>query len=636
MNKKTILHELETNDSFVASCLNTLHEHPSNGFRRTDLNLLKVARRLTETGNLTPSQLRLARKKLRTYVHVLLTCNLTCPTSAKQKKTYTKHATLYTPKTLLLEFPATDLETRQFIKTKIHGRKYNQTVHRAWTAPAIHDNIEKLRVNGFKLSNDVQQVWNSFYPTPTTLKKTMPVYDFQHEGVEFLIGANGRGIIGDEMGLGKTIQALYWLHHTTNYPVLIISPKSVKLNWAAECAKWLPDRSVQIITGKKHVEITGDIVLINCDIIAETQENLKNVCTTSQGAYTWKKKKVKQGVPRPDLAAIPFKACIVDELHNFKNENARRTQALQKLVKPISNLIGLSGTPIKNRPIEFFPFLKLIDPKKWSHRRAYAIEFCNAQETMWGWNDLGASNLKKLHAKLKGTMLRRLKHDVLPQLPPKTRSVIPIEITKKDQQLYLKLENSIRSQLLSINKRAGQLALLEQLKQLTIDIKLPYCIDWIEDYLAAYPKLVVFVHHRAVLQTLQDHFKQRCVCISGGDSQIKREQAIDTFQNNSNIEIFVGSIMATKEGITLTAAKDTVTLEFVWDPAAHLQAENRVHRIGQESDNVGAYYPVLPNSIDIVIARLLDEKIKILSQILDGKQAGKTDLFLDLLKEYRK
>ena len=420
------------------------------------------------------------------------------------------------------------------------------------------------------------------------------------------------------MGLGKTIQALAWLEiHPDVRPAVIIVPASLKLNWQKEIRQWMStNRTVHICSGKKaDAKITADIFIINYDILTnEWIEVFKNA-----------------GV----------QAMILDESHYIKNETAKRTKAVKKLHRIVKHTIALSGTPITNRPIEFYTTIKMLAPSLFGSKFQYAMQFCNAHNNGFGWDFNGAKNTDQLHNILTSSiMVRRLKKDVLKELPAKVISVVPMEINNRST--YLRAENDFIKYLREIDpakakaaERAETLVQIEGLKQLTIQGKIKVCIDWIKDHIETNGKLVIFCTHKNTIDLLMEAFGDIAVKLDGSTTQAERQEVVDRFQKDEKIRLFVGNIKAAGVGITLTAASSVAFLELGWTPGEHVQAEDRIHRIGQEADSVNIYYLLADRTIENDIASLLDKKRKVLDSVLDGVDTDQESLLSELLNIYR-
>jgi SWI/SNF-related matrix-associated actin-dependent regulator 1 of chromatin subfamily A len=210
------------------------------------------------------------------------------------------------------------------------------------------------------------------------------LFPFQREGVLFLNQRKGRALIADPMGLGKTVQALGWLNHRKSArPVVVICPSSVRLNWQREIDRWLPGEEAylprsQRADGAGYDEQT--FIVIHYDIVQYWVEWLK---------------KLKPMV------------LIVDEAQAIKSNGAKRTKAVKRLAKGIRHVIGLTGTPIVNRPIEVFNILYIIDKTAIPNFHTFTRRYCAAKFNGFGWDYSGASNTKELHTLLTSSIVLR-------------------------------------------------------------------------------------------------------------------------------------------------------------------------------------------------------------------------------------
>ena len=236
-------------------------------------------------------------------------------------------------------------------------------------------------------------------------------------------------------------------------------------------------------------------------------------------------------------------------------------------------------------------------------------------------------------------MIRRKKIDVLKDLPEKVYSYIPVELSNAKE--YLHAEDDFIQWLKETKgseavRRTGQvmaLAKIEALKQLAVKGKLKQAMEWIYNFLQSGKKLVVFATHHFVIDALIAEFPNISVCIDGRVSMSDRQKAVDSFQNDSNIQLFIGNIEAAGVGITLTAASDAVFLELPWTPGKLVQASDRIHRIGQKF-SVTIYFLLSANTIEEKIAKLLDNKLKVVTAVLDGQDVPDESLLSELMKSY--
>jgi len=451
------------------------------------------------------------------------------------------------------------------------------------------------------------------------------LYPYQKRGVKRIIRFKGRVLLADEMGLGKTIQALVYVKRTPRVcPVLVICPASAKWVWADEARRHLKMKSL-ILSGTKP-KLPADlppIVIINYDILSRKNKNKETV--------GWLE----------TLLSIKFRTLIIDECHFIKNTRAIRTKAVHKLGRKAKHVLALSGTPLTNRPAELFSVLKLLHPKVYTSFRKFAWKYCNPKWTPWGWDYSGSKNLKELHQELKDLcMIRRRKSQVLKELPDKNRMVIPVEIERKSE--YQLAENDFFKWLMTktnVKKipMAEKLVQLGCLKRLAAELKMRMVFDWIDTFLEETDeKLVIFAYHKKIIKTLVNKYKKISVIVDGSVSMDKRKKAIKTFQKKRKVRLFIGNIIAAGTAITLTAAHSAVFVELDFVPGNHIQAEDRIHRIGQK-EKVFVYYLVAKGTIEEKLCKIIQKKAEIIASVLDGKtKQDRLDVFDRLLKSYER
>lgn len=517
-----------------------------------------------------------------------------------------------------ISFPY-DLDMLNNIRT-LPGRKWHPNP-KCWSAPIYEKSLHMLISWGFVLDDKLLKFLQNISKRKTNIIQSKIVglngklYPFQMEGVAITEQRKGMVLNADEMGLGKTIQTIAWLQmHPELRPVIVVVPATLKINWQRECQKWMQKQDICILESTKPYTFNADIVIINYDIL-----------------YYWLNVLRKRN----------FKVLITDEAHYYKSNKAKRTKAVKMLAKGIPHVIPLSGTPIESRPVEIYNAINLVAPTLFPKRWGFLNRYCNPTYNGYGWNFNGASNIAELHQKLTTTcMIRRKKVDVLKDLPEKIRSYIPIELDNATE--YYKAESDFIEWVKDTKgkeaaekvSRTAQISSIETLKQLAVKGKLKQAINWIEDFLQSDKKLVVFATHHFVIDYLMTSFPDISVKIDGRVSQTERQVAVDKFQNDDNIKLFVGNIEAAGIGITLTKASDVVFLELPWTPAKLEQAIDRLHRIGQKF-SVTVYFLLANNTIEERIAKLLDIKRKIVDGILDGQESDEDSLFGELMKSYK-
>lgn len=431
---------------------------------------------------------------------------------------------------------------------------------------------------------------------------------YQVRGIRWMDRMEGRGLLADDMGLGKTYQTIAWLTlHPEVRPAVIICPATLKYNWQKELQRFAGLES-QVIEGKSKHPLTGNIWILNYDIM-------------------------KAWLPR--LLKKHPKIIVPDECHKLVNLKAQRTVATRTLAKTCENIIGLSGTPIKNRPAEFFSILNMIAPDRFPSWHDYAFAFCNPRMGFRGqWDFRGASNLDELHAKIAPIMLRRTKEEVLPELPQTINTHIPVKVDLRD---YHKARDDFLSWLaenrgqtkVTAAKRAEKLVWFGELRRLVGRAKLPAIKEWIRDWFEDNngDKLVVFATHKIIVQELKAAFPNS-VMITGETCNTHRQRAVDTFQTDPSVPLFIGNLQAAGEGTTLTASSTVLHAELSWVPGDHEQAADRVNRIGQTANRINSYYIVAKGTIEEMIVGVQESKRDIVSQIITGKESKS---FQDLL-----
>lgn len=540
-----------------------------------------------------------------------------------------KHLTILEDGDIRLDF-AYDKDLIENIK-KLSGRQYHSIEsQRYWTCPVNRQNLLALKRLGFTI------------PKVLEPKMAVPKYSFDFSGLKTTLrpyqvaGAtriagemNLRALLADEQGLGKTGQALAALYARRDvaFPALIVCPGSLKWNWAREIVKWLgDDYTIRILNGrpsrtKFHCRGEKEIAIINYDIMPDFKVSRKN--------------EISPGWARL-LTNAGFQTVVFDECHKLKNPKAKRTVSILEMTKTIPNRIALSGTPIESRPVEFFTTLQLVSPKLFPSYWQFGVRYCGPVSNDYGARFSGASNVEELNEILmENCMIRRLKADVLTELPAKTRSVIPVEIDLKEYKRHeLQMVEEMRMSLKNPKAQMNVLAAIETCKQAAIKGKLKFATEFIEDYLETGKKLVVFATHTMTIDMLQRRFGDSAVRVDGKVIGTARQRAVDKFQNDDSVRLFLGNIKAAGVGLTLTAAQDTLTLELGWTPGEHEQAEDRVHRIGQTASSVTAYYLIARGTIEEYIMSVIDGKREVLEKVLNGKEVTPNSLLSALIQQY--
>jgi len=425
-------------------------------------------------------------------------------------------------------------------------------------------------------------------------------FPFQRDGITFLASRKA-ALLADDMGLGKSVQTIGFLNYLTAFrSCLIVCPASLKTNWAREFDRWLCDknRSISVSTGAESKNDLGaDIVIINYDLL-------------------WKFHSV--------LSRRRWEVIVCDEGHYLKNPKARRTKIAMDLASRAERRILLTGTPVLSRPSELWSLLNILDPIRWPNFYRFAHRYCAPVRTQWGWDFTGASNQRELAEMLRGgLMLRRLKKEVLPQLPIVTRQIIALSVdtspllwtlTCKVAELY---GFDPYNPPFRIDPEKIPFELISEIRRETGALKAEVALDFIRDQTMDYgQKTVIFAHHLDLLKSLYEAFKETSVLVTGETPLFSRQKAVDAFQNDIAIQYFIASTRAMGQGITLTASSHVIFVEADWVPSILDQAEARLHRIGQRS-NVLVQYLVLAGTLDERILAAVQEKRTVINEIIE-------------------
>lgn len=317
---------------------------------------------------------------------------------------------------------------------------------------------------------------------------------------------------------------------------------------------------------------------------------------------------------------------VIDEFHRIKSVKTDWTRIIKRAFRDtIDKKILISGTAIKSRPMEFFSGLNFMDPEMWNSSHDFGLRYCAAYETNFGWDYSGASNLEELFGRISPYFLRRLKKDVLSQLPDKTYTEIEIELTPAERREYEKLLKEMKKVVgedgTEEEKEQSYLEKIHKLKQFTGMVKLNRMIadGVIDDIASNGDKLVVMSDYQILAETLHKEYGDRSVIHTGSMNQEDKQTSVERFQEDKKVCLFSGMIGASGVGITLTEASKLIFLGFAWTPGDMEQASDRIHRATTTHDNIQIITYVCIDTIDEIIRDLLNQKENVVSKVLDGK-----------------
>lgn len=428
------------------------------------------------------------------------------------------------------------------------------------------------------------------------------LYSYQKVGVEFLARNNGNAILADQPGTGKTAQTIGYILASGQERSLIVCPASVKFAWEKEVNKWSKLKSIVIDSKTDLASIPHDVDvwIINYDVL------IKHL---------------------PQLLKIRFTYMAGDEAHYLKNQKAKRTKAFIAIARTIKSVSLLTGTPMLSRPVELFTLLHIIDPHTWNNWYSFTRRYCDGHQGRWGYDSSGATNLDELKSKIDRYFLRRLKSDVLKELPPKIYIPRPVALSsfhakqydaaEKDLKSFLKEYKGKKEPEVKKMMQAEKLVKINLLREISSLGKIETVEELIQDIISSGEKVIVFSSFMFPLETLKAKFETESVMITGQTPQDERGAAVDAFQTDPAIQIFFGGIKSAGVGITLTAASNVVFIDYPWNPADVMQAQDRAHRPGQEAESINIYQLYTPGTIDEFMQSLLADKQELFEKLIE-------------------
>ncbi len=642
------------------------HQRDDVGFNRYDTELgHQLAERAFEAW--TPAQKRTAWKMLRKYRAQLSTYGVNydaipeppaaersipraipSPTAALP---VVKTVTVQTDQ-ILIRFPY-DPGLVEAVK-EIPGRKWDPA-SKVWTIPLTTAALAKLKefVIDYGFGGDVEKVadlagkMEIFAQESIEASKAASaeieieglggtLRPFQKAGVKYAVEKK-RVLIGDQPGLGKTMESLATIQALGAYPALVICPATLKWNWYNHTRNWLPGKTIQVLGTETVGRADANLTIINYD-------QLKRY--------------------RDYLVQREFKAVIADESHWLKSAKAQRTQFVEEIVngclygrtekgrldrrtkeqlrKPVDVRLLLSGTPLLNRPDELVSQLQILDRlREFGGWYGFMRDYAGLSQTGWGMDTSGASNLKVLNDRLRASCyIRRLKSEVLKELPPKQRTVVSVEITNRAEydraewNLIQWLKETHGQRKADAAERAEQLVRIGVLKQLAARGKMAAIKEWVADFLDTEQKLVLFAWHQEIVRDLAQTFG--CDSIYGdGTSASVRQAKADRFQTDPEDKLIALNIETGGLGLDLYAASNVIFCELGWNPGKMDQASDRCHRIGQK-DNVMEWWFIGRKTIDEDIQQLIERKRSVVDAATDGvEQTEEVSVLNELVARLR-
>lgn len=420
------------------------------------------------------------------------------------------------------------------------------------------------------------------------------LYEFQREGVEFL-ALHKRALLSDDQGLGKTIQTIVAL--PKNPRVIAIVPASVKYNWKNEIAKWRPELSVSVLSGRNAFEFPqeNEVIITNYDILPDWLQPDEN-------------KKVN--IPEQIKKVLANVILICDEIQLAKKYKTKRAQKVNTLSKLCARVWFLTGTPLENRQFDLYGVLNAGGMVQevfgsWNN----FLKLFNGYKNKFGGYEFGDPD-PQVPERLKRIMLRRLKKDVLKDLPPKTYQTIVVNEINKE------LKNELDKAWQKYEETA-ELPSFEEFSKIRATLartRIPAMLEIVESYEESGEPLVVFSAHKDPINELGK--RDGWAAITGDTPAKTRTDLVAKFQAGELKGIGI-TIKAGGVGITLTKASNELFIDLDWKPGANLQAEDRCHRIGATAENILIMQMVSNHPLDLHVHKLLNIKMRLMQKALD-------------------
>ena len=476
-------------------------------------------------------------------------------------------------------------------------------------AVAMNSYIEENKINNIQnvdviqnISHTLTDLKNLRFRVPKELKAELRSYQITgFKWFKNLSYLGFGGILADEMGLGKTIQTIAFLLSEKGKKSLIVAPTSLIYNWKNEFAKFAPTMKVAVIHGNKDQRIKVLNNMKEYDVILTTYGTLRN--------------------DEENYKELKFDYCILDEGQNIKNPLSQNSVSVKNI--NAENKFVLTGTPIENNLVELWSIFDFVMPGYLDNINNFKHRFVNRDDS--------AIELKKY---IKPFMLRRMKKDVIKELPDKIEKNYYVELTKEQKQLYISYVEQIKEMMNSEEFEDNKITIfsyLTKLRQLCLDPSVIYdnykgenskieeLVSLLHDYISEEHKILVFSQFTSVLENISKRLhkeKIKYMYLDGSINAAKRLELVKEFNESKDANVFLISLKAGGTGLNLTSADIVIHFDPWWNPAVEEQATDRAHRIGQKNI-VQVIKLISEGTIEDKIINMQEEKKKLINDVLD-------------------
>jgi SNF2 family DNA or RNA helicase len=476
-------------------------------------------------------------------------------------------------------------------------------------------------------------------------------FPFQIEGVKFLEAAGCNGLLLDEQGLGKTVQECLLLSRNQHlFPALIIVKSGLRAQWFAEIFRWT-GRAAQVVTGSRELPLFEffDIVIVSMDSLRLLRPDVEVVSEYDNAVRVKAGKKPKVNTPVwTDEICSHFKHICVDEGHKLKNPGSKRTMAFRKILAAANGgqkapLVWMTGTNIEKNADEFFVSLNAVRPEMFYSHASFRLNYVDIDRETGRIG--GLKNYEQFKERTKDFIIRRLRADVLPDLPKIFRQFRLAEMEGDELKAYIKIVKEFQEFMDEDGPHIPTdiLGYLAKMRHITGIAKINAACEFVEEFLleagmSAYDyngtevnaprKIVIFAHHKLAMDILMTRLET--LCKEGGyapplllsadlDAMTQRPALIEEFRKPEN-RIMIASTLASAEGLNLQFCSDCLIMERQWNPSTEEQAEARFPRPGSTAARVNAHYLIAAGTIDDFLTELVEQKRRNVAQALDGKE----------------
>ena len=453
----------------------------------------------------------------------------------------------------------------------------------------ISNKIESLTDINYEVPKDLKAKLRDYQLTGFNWFKTLSYYEFG-------------GILADEMGLGKTLQTITFLLSEKGKKSVIVTPTSLIYNWKSEFEKFAPNLNIKIIHGNKEERIFTKEYINEYDVLLTTYGTLRNDYNLYED--------------------INFDYCIIDEAQNIKNSLSQSSEVVKKLNAKVK--FALTGTPIENNLMELWSLFDYIMPGYLYSKKKFQDKFIK--------NEKGIIELKKY---IKPFILRRLKNDVMSELPDKIEKRYVVEMTKEQKKVYKTYIDDIKNKMKEkdlIKDKITIFSYLTKLRQLALDPgilvdgyiggsgKIDVTVDLINEFINNNHKILLFSQFTSVLDSIKTIFDAEGIeyfYLDGSTKASERVSLVNEFNNSNKVKVFLISLKAGGTGLNLTSADVVIHFDPWWNPAIEDQATDRAHRFGQKNV-VEVIKLISKGSIEEKIIKLQESKKEIINEIMNG------------------